>query len=128
MSQQNQIVPVTVDINFFGANLSINKFAKNAIDWGRTNIVPNSPINCPCLNDDIYIANNGINHTVKQKKYDKQDNFNHETIAILSVLPELIENAKIRYIGPDRYHSPNIKCIKMLEASVIINGVQKRVE
>ena len=120
-------IPI-VEIDFFGANLSIDIYANNAFEWAKINLVSQKQFFCPCLNADVQVSNKGIKHTIYQKKWDQQGNYNQEIISLISVLPELLNQAEVRYSAPDRYGSENIKYIKMLKASVNINGGIKEVE
>jgi len=52
-------IPI-VDITVFGDASNIDNYARNAFEWAKREIVPNSPIYCPCLRKDIYISNNNI--------------------------------------------------------------------
>ncbi len=120
-------IPI-VDINCFGTNISIDSFAYNAIAWAKKNLTPQQKFFCPCIGADIQVSNKGIYHTVYQKKRDQKNNYNHETIALVSLLKELIMISELRYNGQDRYGSENVKFIKMIKSPVLVNGVVRNVE
>lgn len=119
---------IIVSRDVFGDGLSIDEYSNAAFEWAKIHITKTGIYLCPCLNAEIHISNKNIRHTIFQKKYDQQENYNHETISIINILIQIITNAELRYTGQDKYGSANVKCIKMLKAKVIIDGKPKEVE
>ncbi len=119
---------IVLSSNVFGVGLSIDEYAGVALDWAKIHITKTGIYHCPCLNAEIHISNNGIRHTISQKKYDQQGNYNHETISVINILIPLLTNAELRYSAPDKYGSDNVKCIKFLKSKVLIDGKPKEVE
>ena len=120
--------PTIIDTTFFGNKISIDQYARNALQWAKRELVPNSPIFCPCLNDDIHFSNTKVGHTIMHKKYNQQANFNVECISILSQMPKIIANAQLRYSASDRKRRENVEVVHNLISEVNIDGHIRKVE
>ena len=123
----NCIIPI-VDITCFGRDVDINTYASNAINWVKRELVPKGSIYCPCLRNQIYLSNKKVCHTISHKKYNQQGNFNEDTIAVLSELEQIIQNAEISYRTTDEKSRPDVLEIVKLKGIVSINDENREVE
>jgi hypothetical protein len=119
---------VQVDVDFFGKDLSVDDFAKEARIWAKENLGKIEPLSCPCINKDIHFSNKGIRHTIEHKKHNKADSYEKEIISVLSVMPELLNNCEHRYTTQDNKGRDNILSIIKLVGKVKILGKEKKVE
>lgn len=115
-----------VDVNFFGKDLDINSYAECAFNWAKQNIT--GTFFCPCLNASVQISNKGIKHTIMHKRFDQQNNYNHETISLISVLHEMIAFSELHYTNSHKDGNEDFKSVKFLKAFVKINGEQRIVQ
>jgi hypothetical protein len=120
-------VPI-VDITCFGRDINIDTYAKNALEWAKRELVPKGSIYCPCLKDLIYLSNKKVRHTVMQKKFDQQENFNEDNIAVISELEQIIQNAEVRYVTKDIKHREDVLQIIKLKGIVSLNDKRREVE
>lgn len=117
-----------VDVTCFGNDANINEYANNAIEWIKRELVPRSPVFCPCLNDFIHLSNNKVIHTIRHKEHNQQGNFNHDTIAVLSELESIINNSEVRYITQDQKRRQYVTAIVKLRGKVILNDKIREIE
>lgn len=120
-------IPI-VDLTCFGREVDIDTYANNAFYWAKKELVSKGSIYCPILKEQIYLSNRNLRHTIFQKKYVQQGCFNVETIAVLSELEHLIQNAEIRYKTTDNKHRDDILEIIMLLGIISINDKNREVE
>lgn len=120
-------VPI-VDITVFGDSSNIDSYAKTAYEWAKRELIPNSPIHCPCLNKYVYFSNKKVRHTIMHKKFDQKANFDEETIAAISEFEGILQNASHRYTTDDRKGREEHVAIHMVIGKVNINDEIRNVE
>jgi hypothetical protein len=123
----NPIVPI-VDVSCFGVKVDVNTYANNALHWIKNELVPKGSIYCPCLGNDVYLSNKKVTHTIMQKKFDQQSNFNIDTISVISVLEQILENAEVRYVTNDSKGRGDVIEIVKLKGMVFLNDEKREVE
>lgn len=119
---------IEVNANFFGKDISIDEYSRNALEWGKIELVPIGEIYCQCINRNISISTKNLRHTIYHKKSVQKENFTIEIVAVISKLKELIENATHRYSGPDKYGAQNVLAIHSLKSHIKIDGINRDVE
>ena len=87
---------LVVDIDFFGKGLTIDAYAEAVLTWSNKNLVGQS-IYCNALRNYVNISKNKLKHTVNHKKHQRPEDYNHEILAVVSVLKELLQTADHRY-------------------------------
>lgn len=120
--------PPVVDIEFFGKGLPINTYAYNAQQWANNNLIPKVAVPCPCLRRDVYLSKKKLKHTIAHKRYSQQENYDHETLSVLSVLVEALEIAEVRYSIDDNKGRENIVKIHKLKSTVNVAGTNRHIE
>ena len=123
----SHIIPI-VDITCFGKDVNIDTYAKNALELAKKELVSKGSIYCPCLKNYIYLSNKKLRHTIMQKKFDQQENFNEDNIAVISELEQMIQNAEVRYKTDDNKHREDILEIIKLKGIVSLNDERREVE
>jgi hypothetical protein len=124
---QKKYIPI-IDVSLFGIDVSINTYAKNALEWAKKELVPKEAIYCPCLDDFVYLSQTKINHTILQKKYDRPSSFNEDNISVIGSLEAIIENSEIRYKTTDRKGRKNVLEIVKLKGYISLNDNEREVE
>jgi hypothetical protein len=122
-----RIIPI-VDITCFGRDIDIDTYASNALIWAKRELVPKESIFCPCLKDQIYLSNKKVSHTINHKRHNQQGSYNEDTIAVLSELEQIIQNAEISYTTTDAKKRQNVLKIIKLKGIVSINDENREVE
>jgi hypothetical protein len=120
-------IPI-VDVTCFGRNISIEEYAKNALEWAKKELVPKGSIYCPCLGGDVYFSNKKVQHTIMHKKFNQQSSFNIDNISIISEIEQILNNAILRYATLDNKGRDNIIRIYKLLGEVNLNEVVRDVE
>jgi hypothetical protein len=123
-----KIIIPTVDITCFGKDVNIDRYANNAFNWAKKELVPKKSIYCPCLKEDIYLSNVKIRHTIMHKKHVDGKNFNKDTISVISELEQIIINSEVSYRMSDYKGREDISEVIKLKGTVNLNGKRREVE
>lgn len=119
---------IAVNSDVFGVNLNIDNYADEAFKWAKLNISSVDGCYCPCLKAEVHVSNNNLRHTIYHKKYDKKAVFDHSIISTIKVLLELIDKAELRYTTDHKHGNEDVKSVKMLQSTVVVDGIKKKVE